>query len=197
VDGAVTAFFPVHPDDVTQLIKIRRYLIGFRHTNGWSQVFLSRLINGTDSIVYDLETNPTWQWRLSRLQSWVLPFDLRLSAQFKFDDDPDLEQRVQSHPEVAPMLALSHTRGAWPKWQRIYLTSSLTVARRELGISTQQLGERLGIGRKAINSWEAGADEVMLPKLLRHARILGGRIEFALEEEDHDAQDEDPCHSDD
>ncbi len=178
----MTALFPLHPDDREQLIKIRRYLIGFRRTNGWTQPQLSQMISGTDGMVWDLESNQTWQWRLSRLQNWCTPFGLRLMMGVTFDSE-EVDLEIESHPEVAPMLALSRTTGAWKKWQRIYLTSALTVARKHLGISTEELGQRLGVSSRAVWNWEATADELMLPKVLHHARALGGRIQMGLEEE--------------
>jgi DNA-binding XRE family transcriptional regulator len=179
----VSKQFEVHPDDVRQLLKIRRYLIGFRKTNGWSQPQLSQLVSGTNGIVWDLEANQSWQWRLSRLQAWCIPFGLRLSAQLTFDAT-DVDEDIHDHSEVAPMYALSRKPGAWPRWQRIYLTSALTVARKQLGVSTDELARRLGITAKAVWGWEANSDEVMLPKILQHARVLGGRIMLGLDGED-------------
>jgi DNA-binding XRE family transcriptional regulator len=178
----MTALFPLHLDDEKQLIKIRRYLIGFRHTNGWNQPELSVRINGTRGIAWDLEYNKSFQWRLSRLQGWVKAFDLRLAMNLRFPLDPDLEQRVLSHPEVTPFAALAATIDNWPKWQRMALTAALTVTRTELGLSTEQMAQRLGITAKALRAWERAADEVMLPKVLHHARVLGGYIEMELEE---------------
>lgn len=176
----MTAVFPIHPDDMDQLIKIRRYLIGFRATNGWSQPELSQRINGTNGIAWDLEYNKRLQWRFSRLQGWVQAFDLYLEAQLRFPADPDLEERVQIHPEVAPFLALGQGGHNWPSWQRMALTASLTVARKEQGIGTDEMANRLGITRKAVNNWEALAGQIMLPKILHHARMLDGHITLRL-----------------
>lgn len=175
--------FPVHPDDAAQLLKIRRYLIGFRITNGWTQHELSEMISGTKGMVYNLESDMAWQWRLSRLQQWPVPFGLRLSAVLEFPDSPDLVQSVHSHPEVAPLYALSKGPGAWQMWQRMYLTSAIRVARRELGISAEEFGLRMGVGRKAITNWENAANELMLPKVLQSARGLDGRVELELDEQ--------------
>lgn len=175
--------FPMHPDDEQQLLHIRRYLIGFRKTNGWTQPQLSQMINATDGSVWGLESDTGWQWRFSRLQNWLIPFGLRLDARLTFDDVcTDLD--VHLHPEVAPMYALSQSGDAWPRWQRIYVTSALAQARKRLNISTVELGQRLGVGYKAVGNWEAMADEVMLAKVLHHARALGGRIELGWEQAD-------------
>lgn len=174
---------PVHPDDVKQLLKIRRYLIGYRKTNGWSQPELSQMINGTKGMAWDLESNVTWQWRFSRLQDWCSPFGLRLSARLRFPDDPGLEERVHEHPEVAPVYSLSQGEGAWKKWQRFYLTQALSIARKDLQIPTETMAKFLGVSRKAVWGWEATAEEAMLPKVLHYARLLGGFIELELVEE--------------
>lgn len=181
----MTIQFPVHKDDVDQLLRIRRYLIGYRTTNGWTQPQLSQMINGTNGMAYDLESNVTWQWRFSRLQDWPVPFGMYLRARLMFPDDPtgQLEESIESHPEVAPMLSLSQRpEGAWRMWQRAYLTSALRIARIELGINTRAMGQRLGVAYKAVNNWEAGGNEVMLAKVLHYARMLGGYVRLGLGE---------------
>lgn len=179
----MTAQVPVHPDDVEQLLKIRRYLIGFRITNGWTQKDLSRRIGDAEGTVYDLEASQTWQWRLAKLQAWTVPFGLRLKAYLRFDDELYwVEEAVHDHLEVSPAFTLSLTGSAWPKWQLIYLTSALSVARKELGLSGGEMASRLGQTRKAVTNWEAAPDNVMLPKLLHYARALGGFIELGLDE---------------
>lgn len=178
----MTAQFPIHFDDEQQLLKIRRYLIGFRKTNGWNQPTLSQMVNGTDGVVYDLESNMTWQWRLSRLQDWTTPFGLRLTMRFTLGEEI-MDAGIHDHPEVAPVFALSQSPGAWKKWQRIYITSVLTGARQYLGLSPQAMAQRLGITAKALCNWEATADELMLSKVLFHARALDGWFELGYDDE--------------
>lgn len=181
----MTAQFPLHPDDEKELLHVRRYLIGFRITNGWTQKELSPKINGTHGMVYDLESNETWQWRLSRLQNWVLPFGLRLTAKLSFPDElRGVEEMVQDDPEVAPLFHLATSGDKWPYWQRLYLTAALTAARKHQDISREELGNRLGITRKAVWGWESTANDVMLLKVLHHARVLGGWIDLELEDAD-------------
>lgn len=178
----MTAQFPVHPDDIDQLLKIRRYLIGFRKTNKWNQSHLSRLVNGTDGTVWDLESNTTWQWRFSRLQEWPVPFGLRLDARLRFPGNPNLEKHVHSHPEVAPAFTLSQGCSGWQSWQRVYLTSALGIARRQLKVRPHQMAERIGATSSAVWNWEAAGDEILLPKVLHYARALDGFVELKLEE---------------
>jgi len=175
--------FPIHDDDIGQLMHIRRYLIGYRKTNGWTQPQLSQMINHTEGMVWELESSQTWQWRFSRLQSWPVPFGMRLDAVLCFPDDPDLGTRVHEHPEVAPLFALSQGRSAWQRWQRMYLTSALRVARKELEISTQTLGRFMGSTAKGVWNWEGGGDEVMLGKVLHYARLLDGFVELKISHE--------------
>lgn len=179
----MTAQFPVHPDDVEQLLKIRRYLIGFRVTNGWTQPELSVKINGTKGMVWDLESNDTWQWRLSRLQGWCVPFGLRLGAKVVFASKA-MDKAIHAHPEVAPAFALSQAAGDWGGWQKIYLTSALAIGRRRMKIRSHVLGERMGVTRSAVWSWECAKDDLMLPKVLHHARCLGAYVKLTLEEGD-------------
>jgi len=177
----MTTTFPVHPDDVAMLMKIRRYLVGYRVCNDWSQPDLSMRINGTKGAAYDLEHSTRWAWRFSKLQAWAAAFDLRIKVRLIFDHDFGLEQRVEEHPEVAPFLALARTTEPWQKWQRIALTSMMKVARTEQGMNTTELAERLGVTRKAVSDWEALSDEVLLSGVLHRARALGGRLHIELE----------------
>lgn len=178
----MTVQFPVHPDDIEMLLKIRRYLIGFRMTNGWTQAQLSQMINGTGGMVWDLESNDTWQWRLSRLQGWCVPFGLRLSAKVVFRSKLT-HGFVHKDPQVAPAFALSQKRGDWASWQRVYLTLALRAGRQAQRIPSATLAHQLGITRRAIWSWEATGDELMLPKVLHHARALHARVELGLEDQ--------------
>lgn len=177
----MTIQFPVHEDDREALMRIRRYLIGYRITNGWTQYELSHMINGSTGMVHDLESNETWQWRLSRLQEWMIPFGLRLTARTSFRSRA-LNKAVHAHPEVAPLYQLSCRDGdAWPMWQRAYLTASLLAARKSMGVSARHLARLAGVTRKAVTNWENTADEIMLPKVLHYARLLGGWIELDWE----------------
>lgn len=174
---------PIHPDDVEQLLKIRRYLIGYRKTNKWTQGDLSKMISGTEGEgwVYDLETNPDWNWRMSRLQAWPEPFGLRLEARVMFPAHT-LTRRVNGHPEVAPFYELAcKGTGLYKQWQRAYLTAALRIARLDQGISGASMGKMLGCTRGAVNSWEREADDVMIPKVMHYARTLGGHVRVGLE----------------
>jgi DNA-binding XRE family transcriptional regulator len=177
--------YKIHEDDVDQLLKIRRYLIGFRKTNGWTQGHLATLLATGDNLgwVYDLESNVSWHWRFSRLQSWPEPFGLRLKARLAFKGR-SLGAQIHRDPEVAPLYNMARQgHGDWKTWQRAYLTSGLRVARRLKGISSDRMGQILGCSRGAVNSWECESDEVMLPKILHHARALDGTVQLGLEDQ--------------
>lgn len=178
----MTRYFPVDQRDVEQLLKIRRYLIGYRITNGWTQMDLSMKINGTKGMVWDLESNTTWQWRFMRLQQWPMPFGLRLDAVLFFKDT-DLDDHVHAHPEVAPLFDLAVRSGdCWATWQRAYLGAALSAARRLKLISPKEMGRRLGVSADAVTYWEKSNDEMMLPKMLHYARTLDGHVELSLSE---------------
>lgn len=168
----MTQVYPMHPDDEKMLLPIRRYLIGYRITNGWTQADLGKKLGGG---VFTLESGD-FNWHLSRLQQWVLPFGMRLVATPLFDQ----HETFQADPRVSPLWDLANNSPQWPMWQRAYLTSYLKVAREMQGISPQQLGNKLGITAKALRNWEAEADDVMLAKILSHARALGGRIHMEV-----------------
>lgn len=175
--------YPVHPDDIEQLLRIRRYLIGHRITNGWTQRELSQRANGTDGMAYDLESNESWQWRLSRLQDWCAAFDLRLDARISVG--ALIDKKIHSDPEVAPLYAMSRNPQCWKMFQRAYLTAALRSVRRAKKLRAEDIGREFGCTASAIRNWERDSDQIMLPKVLRYARILGGRIELGLDGHDH------------
>lgn len=177
--------FPLHPDDIEQLLKIRRYLIGFRKTNGWTRGELSKMINENDEDrVRALEASSEWGWRFSRLQAWPEPFGLRLDARlWMLGDLAHWNMEIHGSPDVAPLYSLSQQdSGDWQMWQRAYLTAALRKARQVQGISGPQMGERMGLSPSAVNSWEREADQVTLSKVLHYARLLGGFVKLELVE---------------
>jgi transcriptional regulator with XRE-family HTH domain len=176
----VTKNYPLHPDDAAMLMDIRRYLIGFRITNGWTQEELSQKINGTKGAVWPLESDPHFQWRFSRLQQWANAFGLKLSAELVFDWGPQeelaavrLTSFVRRDQFVKVFAELADTD---PRWQRSYLIASLKAARQGRGWDQGELGRRLGVTAGAVSRWEMDGDQILLSKLLTHARALDGRL---------------------
>lgn len=171
--------YPVHPDDALALLKIRRYLIGHRLTNGWSRTELSRRISDTNGMAQDLETNMSWQWRMPRLQDWCAAFDLRLTARVTVG--PVIDKRVHEDPMVAQLYAMSQAEGeVWKMSQRAYLTAALRTARHEKNVAPGYLAAQLGCTDSALWNWEREADRLMISKVLHYARILGGRVDLGL-----------------
>lgn len=173
--------FTPHPQDEQMLLDIRRYLIGYRITNGWTQQELSQRINGTTHAALSLEKGG-FDWGFTRLQDWPIPFGLKLQATPMFCSRVDDSSQVWSEViEEQPIIkiyeaALRESLDDARAWQRMYLTTYLKVAREKQGISRPELGRRLGITPGAISSYEIHADNVRLVRMLNHARALGGRI---------------------
>lgn len=169
-----------HPDDEEMLLRIRRYLIGFRVTNGWTQEQLSRRISNTTHAVWGLEKGG-FDWGLQRLQNWVYAFDLRLKAvPLFFDLTYEACIEVDQDQAVSSTQAAMEESDDWRSWQRLYLTAYLKAAREAQDITRAELGARMGITAGAVSAWEINAVNVRLLRLLNHARALGGRIELSL-----------------
>lgn len=179
----VSAYTP-HPDDLEMLLKIRRYLIGYRITNGWTQEELSARINETGRSAERLENGP-FDWTLTRLQMWPVPFGLKLHATPCFHERPagtseTWEEIIEADPMVSAFRTAMHETKQWQAWQRMYLTSYLKVAREVQDISTAELGARMGITSGAVNKLELHGDNVKLIRMLNHARALGGTIRLEV-----------------
>jgi len=173
-----------HPDDEEMLLKIRRYLIGYRITNNWNQVELSKRINGTTHAAHRLETGH-FDWTLQRLQRWPEPFGLRLHATPSFTGRvPDTGEMwcevIDTDPGLRQLEALvaASKDDFRQRWQRMYLTTYLKVARETQKITRTELGSRMGITAGAISAWEASSDNARILRMLNLARALGGRIQL-------------------
>lgn len=178
--------YPVHPDDVEQLLRIRRYLIGYRYTEGMTRQELSVKVNGTNGVVHDLEVNTTWQWRLRRLQDWCAAFGLRLDATIRMGTT--IDKRIHDDPVVNQLYALSRSGGdVWKMSQSAYLTAGLRRAREIKRIRTIDVGKAMGTTASAVRNWERDADSIMIAKALHYARVLGGYIELGLAEKNGQA----------
>lgn len=172
--------FTPHPDDLEMLLRIRRYLIGYRHTNGWTQEELSARINGSKYSASDLEKGG-FDWHLSRLQAWPVPFGLRLHVTPCFTQPMETSEMLFEAIEADPLVStyaamMMEQRSQWQTWQRLYLCAYLVKARELQGITHPQLGRRLAIAASSVSSWERGTENMRLLRLLNHARALGGRI---------------------
>lgn len=66
------------------------------------------------------------------------------------------------------------------------MKNRLRVHRAEQDWSQQELGQRVGVSRQAINAIETGKYDPSLPLALKIARLFGKRVEdiFELEETD-------------
>lgn len=171
--------WPIHPDDMEMLLVIRRYLIGYRITNNWNQERVSKMLGFASSgFISNLESSD-FQTHFDRMQRWPEAFGLTLQVNPLFmQDHPDpefkiLSQAINAREDVAPFYAL---RDKSHQWMRTYLVAFLRGARLEQGITQEELGGRLKISKKAVGNWERDTDNMMLPKLLEHARVLGGSI---------------------
>lgn len=167
-----------HPDDEEMLLRIRRYLIGYRITNGWNQHELSKRINDSTHAAHALEKGG-FDWTLRRLQRWPEAFGLQLHAIPCFEL---WEETIEGDEEVSSIQTMLCSADGVMRhtWQRMYLTSYLKVAREVQKITRAELGSRLGITAGAISAWEISSDNVRLLRLLNHARALGGRIELKI-----------------
>lgn len=175
-----------HPYDEKMLMRIRRYLIGYRITNGWNQVDLSKRINGTIHAAHRLETGG-FDWTLQRLQRWPEPFGLRLKATPSFTGRvPDTLEMwcevIDADPGLQQLEALVRSTDGEQRqrWQRMYLTTYLKVAREAQKITRAELGSRMGITAGAISAWEATSDNARILRMLNMARALGGRIQLEV-----------------
>jgi DNA-binding XRE family transcriptional regulator len=166
----------LHPYDHEMLMDIRRYLIGYRITNGWKQEDLSQRMNHTKGAVYALE-NGGFNWRFNKLIEWPKPFRLELNVRLELSEHLDsgemLGEVVEADPIVSVYEQLRHKDSAY---QCAYLMAALIKARELKGMTRAQLGRALGISAGGISEREISTDNPMLPNLFAHVRAVGGRL---------------------
>lgn len=58
----------------------------------------------------------------------------------------------------------------------------ITLERKKMGLSQEQLAERLGITRQAVSKWEAGSTVPELSKLLALSEVFGASIDYLVKD---------------
>ncbi len=71
------------------------------------------------------------------------------------------------------------------------LAGKLIIQRKKLGMSQEQLADRLGITRQSVSKWEAGSSMPEISKLIAISELFGVSLDYLLK----DYQDEDLCQS--
>ena len=60
------------------------------------------------------------------------------------------------------------------------LKERIALARKQAGLSQEQLGEKLGVSRQAVSRWESDAAVPELEKLIAMSRLFGGTVGVLL-----------------
>lgn len=68
-------------------------------------------------------------------------------------------------------------------WNSSVPLNRMAAARIDRGWTQEDLAERVGAGRSQLAMWECGRSHPGLARALRHARLLGGRIEDFWDED--------------
>lgn len=176
----------LHEDDEREMFRIRRELVGWHHvTPGFTQENMAKTLGKSTKFIHKLETGRV-HYHLSSLQIWAGLFDLRVEPKIWF------EMQVGDSPpsRTVPQGLLDEKAALWTmsrpfeahSWSRLHAVSSLVVARYRLGVKTELLGKRLGIGASAVSGWERTSHDPFVSKLFTYARALGGRMVFNLVE---------------
>ena len=60
------------------------------------------------------------------------------------------------------------------------LKDRIALARKQAGLSQEQLGEKLGVSRQAVSKWESGTADPSTSNLLALAKLFGVSAEELL-----------------
>ncbi|WP_431977598.1 hypothetical protein [Micromonospora haikouensis] len=170
-----------HPDDqaarlalITELHAIRANAGLERHhvTDRYPQLGYPP-ISAKALFVIEASTN----WQIRTLQTLARMYDRRLHLDVVGLTVPD-----DGDPLAAMYAAMRPANpAAADELAREVLVRDLARIRKDLGLSLQTVGGRLGVSAQAVALWEACSPGVHLASVQRHTRVLGGRLGISLQ----------------
>lgn len=162
----------LHPDDAAARNNLRQTLVNYREQQGITQRTLAARLNVSPSAVNKMEQHS--MWRLLNLQRWVTALDLELLLiPIGLPIPPDDVQALAAIRPTSPHLRHEFARAA--------ILADLVAARYALGLTQDDIGQRLGRKGRAVAEVERQHWDVMVVTLQRYCRALGGHLQFDLE----------------
>lgn len=169
----VAYIYTLHRDDEKELARIQYQLVGMRMAAEITQAQGGARIGKSDNFLHEMESMRSTP-SISHLQDWAAVFDHRLEMQLA-----GFWHYPWPCDELSMLYQLSrpfHHRS----WQRLWLVSALKAWREKQGISTTELGERLGMSRKGVAFWEAKSPDPMMGRAMVQARATGTAVQLRL-----------------
>lgn len=162
----------LHPRDILNLADVKahgKYLFNLRKAMGWPVKEMQEANGHGHGYIARLfqEDKYPWDWHWSTFVS-MCEF-LKVEPGFVVVD-LDLEE--------TPMLKIGMDM---PALMGVGLLDSIKETRRRDGVTGQELGRRLGMGKSAVPKLE-GSDDPNLSSLQKLVRGLGGELKFKIGE---------------
>lgn len=179
---------PVHPDDERELFHLRRNLMGWRVIEGLTQAQTAHRLGLSQYALNELEAGSNASNRLSRYQRWAAAFDQRIELELESLPDEDGTywdydspmMCANDDPEVAAMWTMSQRDFQAHTWQRMWIVAALAALRKQLEISSEEMGKRLNVTGSAVWAREKHLGDPMIQGLMQYARALGLRLRLRL-----------------
>lgn len=151
----------------SELMRFQFEMIKIRAGLGWThkdlRVALKKLANNTNP-----ETGSLY-WQMANAQEWCRVLGGKLLITYNDLPTPDADE-VDATVQQLKALFLEDE---FERWMAVRLLAQSRIA---AGISTHEMGKRIGLTGSAVGHWEQETPNPMIPGLMRHAYALGGTV---------------------
>ncbi len=150
-----------------ELLRFQFEMIKTRATIGWTHKDLRTALKAMGN-----NTNPetgSLYWQMANVQDWckVLGGELAITFNNLPKPDPDeLDAIVQQLKALFP-------KDQFDRWFAVRYLAQCRIA---AGITTHEMGLKIGMTGAGVGHWEQDTDNPMIPGLMRHAHTLGGSL---------------------
>lgn len=166
----------LHPDDMRQIVLLRKDLAGWRVLARKTQMQTGRDGGlGSDHVVSDMEAGKYGSFRMSNTQGFAAGVGKKFC--WYIHDLP----RPAFTAELTMMDTMA-SAGADPMWDRMLVVATLKHARMEQGIHAYTLAAPLQVHKDTVAEWERSSTDPHLYRLLSYTRAIGGYMTFALKD---------------
>lgn len=166
----------LHPDDMRQILVLRKDLAGWRAVARKTQMQTGRDGGlGSDHVISDMEGGNYGSFRMSNTQG----FAAGVGQVFRW--------YVHGLPAPAytaelTMMDTMASAGTDPMWDRMLVVSTLRHIRMEQGVQASALAAPLQVHKDTVAMWERSSTDPHLYRLLSYTRALGGHMTFGLQD---------------
>ncbi len=150
-----------------ELMRFQFEMIKVRASLGWThkdlRIALKKLANNSNP-----ETGSLY-WQMANAQEWCKVLGGKLLVTYDNMPTPDPDEL----DAVVQQLKALFLEDEFERWMAVRLLAQSRIA---AGISTHEMGKKIGLSGASVAHWEQETPNPMIPSLMRHAYALGGTV---------------------